>query len=50
MKKTRKYRLSSDDLFEALYGKTKTFLFSNMPSKVATLKVLAIVAWFKDIN
>ncbi|WP_157724064.1 hypothetical protein [Winogradskyella sediminis] len=50
MKKTRKRRLSTDYFFEALYGKTKTFLFSNIPSKLATLKVLAIIAWFKDIN
>ncbi|MBF8149749.1 hypothetical protein ITJ86_07545 [Winogradskyella sp. F6397] len=50
MKKTRKHRLSSDYFIEALYGKTKAFLLTNMPSKLATLKVLAIMAWFKDIN
>ena len=50
MKKTKRSTLSTDYFFEALYRKTKTFLFSNMPSKIAALKVLAIVSWFKDIN
>ncbi|WP_157358383.1 hypothetical protein [Winogradskyella sp. J14-2] len=49
MKKTRKSP-STDYFFEALYKKSKQFLFSNLPSKIATLKILAIVTWFKDIN
>jgi len=49
MKKTKK-KISTDYFFEALYKKTKTFLFSNLPSKIATIKVLTIVSWFKDIN
>ena len=50
MKKTRKNRLSTDYFFEDIYFKAKAFVFSNIPSKLATLKVLAIVSWFKDIN
>ncbi|EDP71154.1 hypothetical protein FBALC1_01682 [Flavobacteriales bacterium ALC-1] len=50
MKKIKKNTVSTDYFFEALYRKTKQFLFSNLPSKLATLKVLAIVSWFKDIN
>ena len=50
MKRTRKHRLSTDYFFESLFDKTKTFLFSNMPSKLVALKVLAIIGWFKDIN
>lgn len=50
MKKIRKHTVSTDYFFEALYEKTKLFLFSNLPSKLTTLKVLAIVSWFKDIN
>jgi hypothetical protein len=50
MKRTKKYHLSTDYLFEALYLKAKGVIFSNLPSKLAALKVLAIVSWFKDIN
>tara|TARA_R110002049_G_scaffold23117_7_gene81906 strand:- start:255 stop:407 length:153 start_codon:yes stop_codon:yes gene_type:complete len=50
MKKNKKYKMSTDYFFEALFIKMKQFLFSNLPSKLATLKVLAIVSWFKDIN
>lgn len=50
MKKNKKHTLSTDYFFEALFIKAKTVLFSNLPSKLVTLKVLAIVTWFKDIN
>ncbi|WP_179318897.1 hypothetical protein [Winogradskyella helgolandensis] len=50
MKTTRKYRLSSDDFFESLYNKAKVYVFSDLPAKLATLKVLAIMSWFRDIN
>ena len=50
MKKSKKKIISTDYFFEALYRKTRRFLLSNLPSKLATLKVLAIVGWFKDIN
>jgi hypothetical protein len=50
MKKTKKNKHSTDYLLESLYRKTKSFLVSNLPSKLLTLKVLAIVSWFKDIN
>jgi hypothetical protein len=50
MKKNRKTQLSTDYFFESLYQKIKTFLFSDWPSRLATLKVLAIIGWFKDIN
>tara|TARA_R110002124_G_scaffold71127_1_gene190590 strand:- start:11473 stop:11625 length:153 start_codon:yes stop_codon:yes gene_type:complete len=50
MKKTKISSLSTDYFFEAMYTKAKTFLFSIVPSKMAALKVLAIVSWFKDIN
>ncbi|MFK7832897.1 MAG: hypothetical protein AB8B52_06455 [Winogradskyella sp.] len=50
MKKNKKYKFSTDYFFEDLYLKTKQLLFSNIPSKLATLKVLAIITWFKDIN
>ncbi|RED46582.1 hypothetical protein DFQ10_101353 [Winogradskyella eximia] len=50
MKRSKKHTLSTDYIFEALYQKSKAFLFSNLPSKLAALKVLAIVTWFKDIN
>ncbi len=50
MKKNKKKIISTDYFFEALYLKVKVFLFSILPTKLATLKVLAIVSWFKDIN
>ncbi|WP_179343242.1 hypothetical protein [Winogradskyella ursingii] len=50
MKTTKRKTISTDYFFEALYKRAKTFLFSNVPSKLATLKVLAIIAWIKDIN
>ena len=50
MKKSKKNIISTDYFFESVYRKTKQFLFSNLPSRLATLKVLAIVSWFKDIN
>lgn len=50
MKKIKKTSLSTDYFFEALYKKAKSFLFTNLPSKLAATKVLAIVSWFKDIN
>ena len=50
MKKTKKNTLSTDYFFETLYRKTKAFLFSNMPSKLISIKVLTIINWFKDIN
>ncbi|MBU2927996.1 hypothetical protein [Winogradskyella psychrotolerans] len=50
MKKTRRYRLSTDYFFEAVYGKAKVYMFSDLPAKLATLKILAIMSWFKDIN
>jgi hypothetical protein len=50
MKTTKKTRISTDYFLEALYGRVKSFLFSNLPSKLATIKMLAIVSWFKDIN
>ncbi len=50
MKNNKKNIISTDYFFEALYQKVKALLFSYLPSKLATLKVLAIVSWFKDIN
>ncbi|WP_179016798.1 hypothetical protein [Winogradskyella forsetii] len=50
MKRNKRHILSTDYFFEALFIKTKQQLFSNWPSKLATLKILAIVSWFKDIN
>ena len=50
MKKSKKNIISTDYFFEALYRKAKGFLFSTLPTKLATLKILAIVSWFKDIN
>ncbi|WP_296383158.1 hypothetical protein [Winogradskyella sp.] len=50
MKKTKKSTLSTDYFFESLYRKTKRVLLSHLPSKLVTLKALAIVSWFKDIN
>ena len=50
MKKNNKRTPSTDYFFESIYKKTKLFLFSNLPSKLATIKVLALVTWFKDIN
>lgn len=50
MKKSKKNTLSTDYFFEALYQKSKTFLFSNLPSKLAAFKILAILTWFKEIN
>jgi hypothetical protein len=48
--KNRKIKFSTDYFFESLYLKVKAFLFSDWISRLATLKVLAIVAWFKEIN
>ncbi|WP_175455519.1 hypothetical protein [Winogradskyella thalassocola] len=50
MKRTRKHRLSTDYFFESLYDKAKVYMFSDLPAKIATLKVLAIMGWFRDIN
>jgi hypothetical protein len=50
MKKTKKTSMSTDYFFEELYKKLKTFYNSNLASKIASMKVLAIVHWFKDIN
>jgi hypothetical protein len=50
MKKTKKNIPSTDYFFEALYQKAKTFLYSNVPSKIISIKVLTLVSWFRDIN
>ncbi|WP_160289441.1 hypothetical protein [Psychroserpens mesophilus] len=50
MKKTKFNIYSTDYAFEWLFLKVKAFLFANMPSKLATVKILSIIAWFKDIN
>jgi hypothetical protein len=51
MSRVRKHKWSTDYLFESAYNKAKVMLFStHLPSKLAALKVLAIVSWFKDIN
>jgi len=50
MKKNKKKIISTDYFFEHIFQKVKTFLFSNLPSKLAALKVLAIVSWFKGIS
>jgi len=48
MKKTKP--LNTDYFFEVLFRKTKQFLFTGLSSKLASLKVLAFITWFKDIN
>ena len=51
MSRVRKHKWSTDYLFESAYNKAKVMLFStHLPFKLAALKVLAIVSWFKDIN
>ena len=50
MKKTKFSIYSTDYVFEWLYLKIKTIVFTNMPSKLATIKIISIIAWFKDIN
>ncbi|WP_173279717.1 hypothetical protein [Winogradskyella eckloniae] len=50
MKKSKKHKMSTDYFFEHIFKKSKHFLISNWPSKIAAIKVLAIVSWFKDIN
>ena len=50
MRKSKKHKISTDYFFVSVFRKSKQLLFSNLPSKLATLKVLAIVTWFKDIN
>jgi hypothetical protein len=50
MKKAKNHKLSTDYFFESLFIRTKSVLLSYLPSKLAALKVLAIVSWFKDIN
>lgn len=50
MKKTKFNIYSTDYVFEWLFRKLKAFVFTNLPSKLATVKILSIIAWFKDIN
>jgi hypothetical protein len=50
MKKTKHNSISTDYFFESIFKKMKALILSNIPSKVATLKVFAIVSWFKEIN
>lgn len=50
MRKSKKHKISTDYFFESIFRKSKEFLFSNWPSKLAALKILTIVAWFKDFN
>jgi hypothetical protein len=50
MKTTKKRIPSTDYFFEALYDKIKLFLSTKLTSKIATIKILTIINWFKDIN
>ncbi|WP_323787220.1 hypothetical protein [Psychroserpens sp.] len=50
MKKTKFSIYSTDYLFEWLYHKVKAFVFINMPSKLAAIKIISLITWFKDIN
>ncbi len=50
MKRNKKITFSTDYFFEDLYNRTKGFLFSHMPSKLVTLKIIAVISWFKHIN
>ncbi|WP_157957214.1 hypothetical protein [Winogradskyella tangerina] len=50
MKKTKKKIIGTDYFFEAIFKKARAFLLTNMPAKLATLKILTIFSWFKDIN
>lgn len=50
MKKTKYSIYSTDYIFEWLFLKAKAFIFTNMPLKLATIKILSIITWFKDIN
>jgi len=50
MKKTKKKALGTDYFFESLFKKARALLLTNMPVKLATIKFLTIINWFKDIN
>jgi len=50
MKTTKKRIPSTDYFFEALDDKIKLFLSTKLTSKIATIKILTIINWFKDIN
>nr|WP_321232609.1 hypothetical protein [uncultured Psychroserpens sp.] len=50
MKKTKYSIYSTDYFFEGLYRKIKTSLLSINRSKLAAIKMLFVVTWFKDIN
>lgn len=50
MKKTKLSIYSTDYVFEWLYLQAKAFVFTNMPSKLVTIKIISIITWFKDIN
>ena len=50
MRKTRKHKLATDRYFEFLFEKGKELVITNWHSKLAALKIIAIVSWFKDIN
>ncbi len=50
MRTTKKRTPSTDYFFEAVYNKVKRLFNTKLSSKLATLKILAIINWFKDIS
>ncbi|WP_299102454.1 hypothetical protein [uncultured Winogradskyella sp.] len=48
--KNKKKTPSTDYFFESIFRKSKQFLLFNLPSKLAALKIMAIISWFRDIN
>ncbi|WP_189702603.1 hypothetical protein [Subsaximicrobium wynnwilliamsii] len=42
--------VSTDYFFEWLYLKVKSNVLINMPLKLAAIKLLSLMAWFKEIN
>ncbi|WP_425076625.1 hypothetical protein [Psychroserpens sp. S379A] len=50
MKKTKFSIYSTDYFFEWLYLKSKSFLSNNTALKLSAIKLVSIMAWFKDIN
>ncbi|MCK8479183.1 hypothetical protein [Psychroserpens algicola] len=49
-KKTKYSIYSTDYFFEGIYHKIKASILSINRSKLAAIKMLFIVSWFKDIN
>ncbi|WP_299337603.1 hypothetical protein [uncultured Psychroserpens sp.] len=50
MKKTKISIYSTDYFFEWLYRKLKRVVVTIIPSKLAALKIISVLTWFKDIN